>query len=413
MPPGSPNFLSPPTNPESVSPSPLADEILRYVVGCLMHRRDCQIPRCPCKDVQQRYQEMLMRDTDTTRAAPRPPPQCGDKKHHLHLSLSQQHLGSNEHPHWHLHTKSHIRRTQQPLFVRQRSKSVDLTPIMETRETPVIEKRLTPAPIDENRVLRRHSLKTEADCDSPDDPGEDPNWRPPLLREISLSADNLPALCLNNCPLIPSPLRENRTLAAAAMSPLKEERSRWVHKPKLGMLAENSQSAESSSEEGRNTSSRTTSPASVEETAEKQRQERKDSPPVQIFCQLRTSTSVPESGYDTNCSDTEGNSDKHHELTSVYTLPPSSPPATQCDSRSNSSPPLPKTTQPQERTPIHLQHRQNRERSPIYRQKHSPTHLGHSPTHLGHSPTHQYRGRDARGRSPLRVSEVIVTETLC
>ena len=417
MPPGSSNYLSPPTNPESVSPSPLADEILRYVVGCLMHRRDCQIPRCPCKDVQQRYQEMLMRDTDTTRATPRPPPQCGDKKHHLHLSLSQQNLGSNEHPHWHLHTKSHIRRTQQPLFVRQRSKSVDLTPIMETRETPVIEKRLTPAPIDENRVLRRHSLKTEADCDTPDGPRKDPDWRPPLLREISLSADNLPALCLNNCPLTPSPLRENRTLAAAAMSPLREERSRWVHKPKLGMLAENCQSAESSSEEGSNTSSRTTSAASVEETAEKQPQEGKNSPAVQLPSQLRTSTSVPESGYDTNCSDTEGNSDKlsrkHHELTSVYTLPPSSPPATQRDSRSNSSPPLPKTTQPQERSPIHLQHRQNRERSPVYRQKHSPTHLGHSPTHLGHSPTHQYRGRDARGRSPLRVSEVTVTQTLC
>ena len=294
---------------------------------------------------------------------------------------SEQNLGSNEHPHWHLHTKSYIRRTQQPLFVRQRSKSVDLTPIMETRETPVIEKCLTPAPIDENRVLRRHSLKTESNYDSPDGSRKDPDWRPPLLREISLSADNLPALCLNNCPLTPSPLRENCTLAAAVMSPLREERFCWVHKPKLGMLAENSQSAESSSEEGSNTSSRTTSAASVEETAEKQPLEGKDFPPVRLpdSTQLSCVISNQESGYDTYYSDTEGItgklSIKHHELPSVYTILPSSPPATQRDSRSNSSPLLPIPTHLQEHSSIHLQHCKNREHNPFYQQKYSPAHL--------------------------------------
>ena len=426
MPPGSPKHLSPipPTIPESASPSPLADEILRYVVGCLMHRRDCQIPRCPCKDVQQRYQEMLTRDTDTAREPPKPPP-CDGKKHHLHLSLSQQHLGANEHPHWHLHTKSYLRHTQKPPLLRQRSKSVDLTPIIEARETPVIEKRLTPAPIDENRVLRRPSLTTRADCDSPDGPMEDPNWRPPLLREISISADNLPALCLNNCPLTPSPLRENRTLAATAMSPLREQRSRWLHKPKLGILAENSQSTESSSEDGSNTSSRSNSAASVVETNKMQVLVGNDSPPVPVPSQLHTSTSVPESGYDTNCSDTEGNSDKlsrkQLESTQAYTLPHSPPPTTQRNSRVNSSPPPPTPVQLQERSPTHRQqNRQHRERSPAYQQQNrqhrerSPAYQQqYSPSHLGPSPTHQSRGRDARGRSPLRVSEATVTETLC
>ena len=198
-----------------------------------MHRRDCQIPRCPCKGVQQRYREMLMRDTDAAREPPKPPP-LDEKKHHLHLSLSQQNRSSTEHPHWHLHTKSHIRRhTQRPPLLRQRSKSVDLTPVIETRETPVIEKCLTPAPIDENRVLRRPSLTTRADFDSPNGPEEDPNWRPLFLREISLSVDNLPALCLSDCPRSPPPLREKHTLAAAVM-----------YNPKLP-ITENSQSAES------------------------------------------------------------------------------------------------------------------------------------------------------------------------
>ena len=218
-----------------------------------MHRRDCQIPRCPCKDVQQRYREMRIRDTDAPQEPPKPSP-LNEKKRHLRQSLSQQYHSSTVHPHWHLHTKSYIRRTQMPPRLRQRSKSVDLTPLIDSIETPVIEKRLTPAPINENRVLRRLSLTTRADFDSPNGLEEDPNWRPPLLREISLSADNLPALCLNDCPLAPSPLREKRTLAATAMSPLRERRSRWLHKPKLGMLAENSQSTESSSEDGSKTS---------------------------------------------------------------------------------------------------------------------------------------------------------------
>ena len=154
--PGYPNHLSPKTTavPKSVAPSSISDEILRHVVGCLMHRQDCQIPHCPCRDVQQRYHELLIKDVSATQEPPKPPP-YDNKKQHLHLSLSQQNLNSNEHPHWHLHTKSHIRRTRKAPLLRQRSKSVDLTPIIEMREMPAIEKHLTPTPIDKKRVLHR------------------------------------------------------------------------------------------------------------------------------------------------------------------------------------------------------------------------------------------------------------------
>ena len=440
MPPGYPNHVSPKITAilESVTPSLISDEILRHVVGCLMHRQDCQIPRCPCRDVQQRYRELLIKDVSAAQEPPKPPP-CDGKKPHFHLSLSQQNLGSNEHPHWHLHTKSHIRRTQRPPVLRQRSKSVDLTPIIEMRETPVIEKRLTPTPIDEKRVLRRASFGFQADCDSPDGPEEDPNWRPPLLREISLSADNLPALCLNDCPLTPSPLRENRTLVAAAMSPLREQRSRWVHKPKLDTLAENTLSVdvESSSEDGSNTSSRSVSAASIaNEDIAKEKTQVEDNPSTPK--QLHTSTSVPESGYDTNYSDTEGNSDKlsrkhlHHESMGrlqVHTSPqPPPPPADERDTRA-APPPMPahlqgrSPTHQQGHSPTHQQgrsptrqreygHSHLREHSPAYLQKCSPTHQA-----TQHSPTHRYRtsstGHATRGRSPLRLPEPLASETLC
>ena len=161
---------------------------------------------------------------------------------------------------------SGLQQTQKPMHLLHSSRSVDPTPTMENRETPMIEKCLTSAPIDEDLVLRRPS---QADCDSPDGPGEDTNRRPPLLRELSFSADYLPDLCLNNCPLTPSLLGENRTLEVTALLPLREQRSHWIHKPKLGLLAEKNQSTESLSEEDSNASSRSTSTASIEETTEK------------------------------------------------------------------------------------------------------------------------------------------------
>ena len=299
--------------------------------------------------------------------------------------------------------------TQRPTHLLQRSKSVDLIPTMENREMPMVEKCLTSAPIDEDLVLRRPS---QADCDSPDGPGEDTNRRPPLLRELSFSAEYLPDLCLNNCPLTPSLLVENRTLEVTALSPLREQRSHWIHKPKLGLLAEKNQSTESLSEEDSNASSRSTSTASTEETTEKRLQVEKHSPPVQLLNQLHSCTSVPESSYDSNCSDTEGNSDKlsrqHRESTLVCTIPQSSPPTTRHDGLVNSSLPSPTSTQLQEQTPTNLrQYRQSRERSPVYQQKTSPR-----PAHLGRSSTHQYHDCDRRGCSPLRVTEATVQNSI-
>ena len=57
---------------------------------------------------------------------------------------------------------------------------------------------------------------------SPTTPSSSSIAPPVLLREISLSADNLPSLCLNDCPMAATPLMQlsNRPLGSAVKSPL-------------------------------------------------------------------------------------------------------------------------------------------------------------------------------------------------
>ena len=98
---------------------------------------------------------------------------------------------------------------------------------------------------------------------SPEDSGydADPTYeqcKPPLfLREISISAENIPALCLNDCPLSPTPLREGRTLAS---SPMRLRSKRWsMQKTTLKTVKENSQSTDSLQKNKSNTSSQSSS----------------------------------------------------------------------------------------------------------------------------------------------------------
>ena len=71
--PSSPPFAINPdaTNQQRFSPTPypshsplqkrasIRDEILLTVVNCLMHRRNCQIPNCPCRSLQDRFGELF------------------------------------------------------------------------------------------------------------------------------------------------------------------------------------------------------------------------------------------------------------------------------------------------------------------------------------------------------------------
>ena len=151
-------------------PRPIGHEVLLTVVNLLMHRRNCQIPNCPCKAVQHQYGQLLSdslgqlnEDTLMECAGNHP----SERREQMRFSLSTSNLTSNTHPHYHLTSKPQIRRvTPKPVLKRQRSKSMDFT-------------------MEHNAPVR-------------DEPST-------FLREISISADNIPALCLNDCPITPSP----------------------------------------------------------------------------------------------------------------------------------------------------------------------------------------------------------------
>ena len=157
-----------------------------------------------------------------------------DRRQQMRLSLSSQNFSPDIHAHYHMTSRSHIRHSgggmnRLKFIQRRRSKSMDLTPVIEqpgescattpgvvvpdsTRGLlcgPAFSPAITPAG-ETLRVL------------SPTTPSAGPLVPTVLLREISLSSDNLPALCLNDCPMAATPLMQlgNRSLGSNIRSPL-------------------------------------------------------------------------------------------------------------------------------------------------------------------------------------------------
>lgn len=213
----------------------------------LMHNRNCQIPGCCCYKVRE------IMENRGYRPAPYDSPEMGSisssgtsgscssrgpRVHHhqsstdsdsdycsgndrrsrppnLKLLREDHNRNPNLHPHYHLTTKSYLRRVgTQHTVDHRRSKSLsDLTPVAEMPETvtpaktPVVGGSIrqdTPV-YDCKPTLSEDVTEQTARDDCTYHPGH-----PALLREISISADNIPALCLNDCPFTPSPLKEGR-----------------------------------------------------------------------------------------------------------------------------------------------------------------------------------------------------------
>ena len=270
----------PPQPPHFISPNDLAT-----VHFALMHNRHCQIPGCCCYKVRELVEvgkgrmpydspemsissrgsgnsrlhkvshQVSSTDSDSDYSSSsdrrsRPP--------NLRLLSDEHNRNPNLHPHFHLTTKSHMRRVgmQAPVDHRRSKSLSDLTPLTELPETPA----KTPA------IGGSIKAGTPVYCCQEDAPEqaatEDchcPN-QPMLLREISISADNIPALCLNDCPFTPSPLKEGcRALAntpGRRRSSFRKGSMRST-KPKLKTVKEKTSSAES---DDSNTSSRSNTP---------------------------------------------------------------------------------------------------------------------------------------------------------
>ena len=243
---------SPPEPPQQPAPSeasPIIDSILLEAVGCLMHQENCRIPRCPCREVKKRFahiipqtklhiQQEAERVTEDVQSGRFDPT---DRRQQMRLSLSSQNISPDIHAHYHMTSRSHIRQSgggmnRLKFIQRHRSKSMDLTPVMEQPGEscattpgvvvpdsarghlcgPAFSPAITPAG-ETLRVL------------SPTTPSAGPLVSTVLLREISLSADNLPALCLNDSSIAATPLMQlgKQPLGSNIRSPLSTAQHRW------------------------------------------------------------------------------------------------------------------------------------------------------------------------------------------
>ena len=239
-----------PPLPPDEGPPQIMDRILLEAVGCLMHQENCRIARCPCRDVKKRFQHIIpqsrlhiqqeaARVTEEVQSGRFDPT---DRRQQMRLSLSSQNFSPDIHAHYHMTSRSHIRQStgmnRLKFIQRRRSKSMDLTPVMEQPEgscatTPGVivsdnargflcGPTFSPAVTPSGETLR---------VLSPTTPSSGQLVPPVLLREISLSADNLPSLCLNDCPMAATPLMHlgNRPLGSALhTSPLSTNQQRWA-----------------------------------------------------------------------------------------------------------------------------------------------------------------------------------------
>jgi hypothetical protein len=239
----------PPPDRTHLSNEPDGSEIgdmMLMAIGCLMHQENCQIPKCPCKEVKERFQHLMPqtrahRQKEAERVvdeAQRGDLDPTDRRQQLRISLSSQNFNKDIHAHYHMTSRSHIRSSdgRKTIIQRRRSRSMDLTPVAEQPEPCALSPNVvlsdgargllcgptvfSPAVTPSGEKLRVLSPAT---------PSVNTIAPPVLLREISLSADNLPALCLNDCPIAATPLMQlgNRTLGSAMQSPLVTNQRRW------------------------------------------------------------------------------------------------------------------------------------------------------------------------------------------
>ena len=228
--------------PPAPQPHFISRNDLATVQLALMHNKHCQIPGCCCYKVRE------VMECRGYRAGPNDSPEMGSicssgsgnsrlhrvghqqsstdsdsdynserdrrsRPANLRLLSEEHHRHPNLHPHYHLTTKSHLRRVNMQAPVdHRRSKSLsDLTPLTELPETQTPAK--TPAVggvIKPGTPVYDCQPALGEDNTEQRDEWNCPKGHPALLREISISADNIPALCLNDCPFTPSPLKEGR-----------------------------------------------------------------------------------------------------------------------------------------------------------------------------------------------------------
>ena len=198
---------------DSLQQHNITDSTLLHVMTCLMHNKDCEIYRCPCKKLQHHLSHLYASCTLEYKS-----PESEARRHSSSMESDSDvpskktgmHLKLNNklHPHYHLSSHSHKIAAVGTLETHRRSKSMsDFNHICEVPQDQVGGTIKPGTPIHTGKMLGEQSIdnpymgptREELLQQSAVTPHFKPS--PPLLREISLSSDNLPVLCLNSCPL--------------------------------------------------------------------------------------------------------------------------------------------------------------------------------------------------------------------
>ena len=259
---GQPYYTTQPVFEErpQTSGAVITDTTVKLVMDSLMHNRNCRIPDCPCYTVRKRYSHLFKEpeplatqsssgsDSDTTT----------ERRMRLRLPLASDDVAGENHPHYHITKDTRPKRVYPKVKVqRRRSKSVDLTPVQECSETPLKTPRvggtlLAETPVIGYRTLADAVNRTSSPC-NPIDPNFLNDGPCTLLQQRSISADNLPTLCLNDCPFTPSPMKENKSLKD---KPSVKRLPSMTGKPELSTIGEKRNEGDT---DASNTSSRSDS----------------------------------------------------------------------------------------------------------------------------------------------------------
>ena len=180
-----------------------------------MHNRNCQIPGCPCYAIRKRYSH-LFREPEplaTQSSSSSDSDAMTERRMKLRLPLSSDDASGVSHPHYHITKNTRPKRIYPKVKVQiRRSNSLELTPVVEGSESPFQTPRVGGTLLAETPIIDYRTRTPAYVVNRIFSPSDqiDPNWPSTctLLHQRSISADNLPTLCLNDCPFTPSPIKE-------------------------------------------------------------------------------------------------------------------------------------------------------------------------------------------------------------
>ncbi len=200
-------------------------DLVNYLLDHVQHSRNCQLPGCCCRSLKQSLSNLADSEgcksldyfnrktastvTSSSTESESDTPDHKTRKRSMHLQLSKE-PDEDLYPHNHISTRSYKIRSnhKHASSEKRRSRSLaDLTPITEIRETP------TPAVggpiVPGTPVYPPKSLGEDGHLNDPCVLPTIQNQhrtvnsylqpRPQILKQKSISTDNIPVLCLNDC----------------------------------------------------------------------------------------------------------------------------------------------------------------------------------------------------------------------